>query len=435
MPHEEHRINRQLSDHPDSEVNVIKSGHFLFPLAAMALAGCHDPYAPTAQRALNLAVQYSEPSTILTIDHSVPHTSTVAANAGELVHLFVRERVREDVVDRPREAVLMIHGRSVPILAAAELRYRDYDWALSLARSGGIDVFMLDFQGSGRSPRPKMDDPCNAPTAQQGILIPNPLAATCPHSYPFTLNTSGSDLDELDTVIEYIRNLRGVDKVHLIGWSAGSFRIGPYAALHPEKVASLLFLSPIFNTAFRAPPAIADPTPMTLGTRAEVFAGDGKTLGWDVEVKCENQREPGIQDVVWAGIMENDDVGRTWGPPPADASSGSPPEGVMRIRSSVNAVRVWNADVAAQITVPTLIIRGEFDTGQGALQQVEQLYDLIQNDNKLRFTVQCAGHYMQWEKQRHALQAISREWIRDGRVSGLDRGEYYVDREGNFILQ
>jgi pimeloyl-ACP methyl ester carboxylesterase len=417
------------------EGHVITSRRFLFLVAIPALTACHDPSGPTPRLVPGVGLRYSEPSNILTIDHAVPHTSTVAANAGELVHLFVRERVRDDVVDRPHEAVLMIHGRSVPMLAAAELRYRDYDWALSLARSGGFDVFMLDFQGSGRSPRPEMDDPCNAPTAQQGILIPNPLATTCPHSYPFTLNTSGSDLDELDTVIDYIRHLRGVDKVHLIGWSAGSFRIGPYAVRHPEKVASLLFMAPIFNAAFRGPPPIADPTPMTLGTRADAFAGDGRTLGWDVEVKCENQREPGIQDVVWAAIMENDDIGRTWGPPPAGAPAGSPPEGVMRIRSSVNALRVWNADVAAQITVRTLIIRGELDTGQGALQQVAELYDLIDSDNKLRFTVQCAGHFMQWERQRHLLHAISREWIRDGRVSGFDRGEYYVDTEGNFILQ
>ena len=414
---------------------MITFRHLLIVLTILALTGCHDPAGPTPPLAPNVVVQYSGPSKILTIDHAVSHTSTVAANAGELVHLFVRERVRDDVVDRPREAVLVIHGRSVPVLAAAELRYRDYDWALSLARSGGLDVFMLDFQGSGRSPRPKMDDPCNAPTAQQGVLIPNPLTATCPHSYPFTLSTSGSDLDELDTVIDYIRNLRGVDKVHLIGWSAGSLRIGPYAVLHPEKVASLLFFAPIFNTAFRGPPAIADPTPMTLGTRANAFVGDGRVLGWDVEIKCENQRESGIQDVVWAAIMENDDIGRTWGPPPAGAPPGSPPEGIMRIRSSVNAMRVWNAEVAAQVTVPSLIIRGELDTGQGGLQHVAELYDLIQNDNKLRFTVQCTGHYMQWERQRHSLHKISREWIRDGRVSGFDRGEFYVNTEGDFIIQ
>jgi pimeloyl-ACP methyl ester carboxylesterase len=411
------------------------SRHLLFQVAVLASTACHDPSGPTPQLPPNLGMQYSEPSNILTIDHAVPHTSTVAANAGELVHLFVRERVRDDIGARRREAVLMVHGRSVPVLPVGELRYRDYDWALSLARSGGVDVFMLDFQGSGRSPRPKMDDPCNAPTAQQGLLIPNPLADTCPHSYPFTLNTSGSDLDELDTVIDYIRSLRGVDKVHLIGWSAGSFRVGPYAAKHPEKVASLLFYAPIFNAAFRGPPPIADPTPMTLGTRADAFAGDGKTLGWDVEVKCENQREPGIQDIVWAAIMENDELGQTWGPPAADAPSGARPEGVMRIRSSVNAVRVWNADVAAQIKARTLIIRGELDTGQGGLQQVAELYDLIDSDNKLRFTVQCSGHFMQWERQRHVLHEISRAWIRDGSVAGFDRGEFYVDTEGNFIIQ
>jgi pimeloyl-ACP methyl ester carboxylesterase len=367
----------------------------------------------------------------VTIDHPVPHISSVAANSGELVHLFVRERVRGDIATRPRPAVLMIHGRSIPVLSVYELRYDDYDWAGWLARAGGADVFMLDFQGSGRSRQSTMDDPCNVPTAQQGILIPNPLSARCPHSYPFTLNTSASDLDELDRVIEYIRELRGVDKVHLIGISAGAFRIGPYAAQHPEKVASLFFLAPIFNTAFIGPPPIADPTPMTLSRRADLFAGDGRVLGWDVEVKCDDQRATGIEDVVWASIMENDDVGRTWGPPPSGAPEGSPPEGVMRVRTSVNQLRVWNAEVAARLTMPTLIIRGEFDTGQGGLQHVAELYDLVQNDNKLRFTVQCAGHYMPWERQRTVLHQVSKEWIKHGRVGGFSQGEFTVDTNGD----
>ena len=400
-------------------------------------AGCQEPTEierPGAASPVSAQIQEVESGNVATIDHQVPHVSTVSANRGELVHLFVRERVRNDFDNpKPREAVLMIHGRSVPVLAISELGQKGYDWAQWLAQSGDIDVFSLDFQGSGRSPRPQMDDPCNVPTAQQGILIPNPLSATCAHSYPFTLNTSGSDLDELDAVVEYIRTLRHVDKVHLIGWSAGSFRIGPYAAQHPDKVASLLFLAPIFNTAFRGPPPIADPTPMTLGRRADVFAGDGRVLGWDPEVRCENQREAGIEDVVWAAIMENDDIGRTWGPPPAGAPEGSPPEGVMRIRQSVNQVGVWNAAVAAQITVPTLIIRGEFDTGQGGLQQVAELYDLVQNDNKLRFTVQCSGHFMPWEKQRSVLHHISRQWIKHLRVGEFDRGEFFVDTEGNLI--
>ena len=117
---------------------------------------------------------------ILTCEHRVPHISTVPANAGAGIQLSVRERVRSDIDDgNPRKAVLMIHGASVPVRPGFELRRDHYDWALWLAKQGGFDVFMLDFQGSGLSPRPKMDDPCNANPAQQSALIPNPLSATC----------------------------------------------------------------------------------------------------------------------------------------------------------------------------------------------------------------------------------------------------------------
>jgi pimeloyl-ACP methyl ester carboxylesterase len=365
---------------------------------------------------------------VITIDHQVPHVSTVAANAGEQVQLFLRERVRSDIGDgKPRQAVLMIHGRSVPVLAGMELRYGDYDWALWLARSGGFDVFMLDFQGSGRSTRPKMGDPCNVPIGQQrSVLIPNPLAATCPPTYGSTLNTTASDLDELDAAVEYIRKLRGVAKVHLVGWSQASFRIGPYAAQHPDKVASLFLFAPIFNPVFTRTPQPAEPTPMTLTTRADAFTSNPSTTGWST---CTDQKEPGIEDVVWAAIMENDQLGRTWGPPPAVAPEGSPPEGVMRVRQAI--LSGWNAQVASQLTVPTLLIRGEFDTGLGGRQDLAQLYGLIQNDNKLRFTVQCGGHFMVWEKTRWILHQISKEWLKHGRVEGFDQGEFRVDLQGN----
>ncbi len=366
---------------------------------------------------------------VVTVDHAVPHYSTVPANEGELVHLFVRER--DSSHRRNRAAVLMIHSRSIPVAAAYELQPdSDYDWAFRLAKSGGFDVFMLDFQGSGRSPRPKMDDPCNVPTVQQiSTLIPNPLGGTCSPSYPFVLNTTGSDLDELDTVVDYIRNLRGVDKVHLVSWSQGSFRIGPYAALHPEKVASLFFLAPIFNTAFQptdAPSGLPRPgTPMTLRTRA------GHESGWDIEVKCEGQREAGIQDAVWAAIMENDELGRTWGPPPAGAPAGSPPEGVIRVREVT--LWGWNATVASGLRVPTLIMQGEFDTGQGGRQDLAALYSLVDNPNKLRFRVQCTGHFMEWENQRRLLHRVSKEWLKHGKVAGFTQGEFFIDTAGDLF--
>src|SRR5690242_4714661 len=159
---------------------------------SLALSACRESTQPThvdapTQTRERVAAN-ADDGPVTTIDHLVPHVSTVAANAGESVELFLRERVRSDIDDgKARQAVLIIHGRSTPVLAGMELRYGDYDWALWLARSGGFDVFMLDFQGSGRSPRPRMDDPCNVPIGQQkSLLIPNPLTATCSPSYAFT---------------------------------------------------------------------------------------------------------------------------------------------------------------------------------------------------------------------------------------------------------
>src|SRR5687768_12658298 len=96
--------------------------NLIITLAGSVLAGCHDPSEPAPIRSLRTGALQAEAGNVVTIDHAVPHISTVVANAGDQVNLFVRERVRSDITDRPREAVLMIHGRSVPVLAVGELR-------------------------------------------------------------------------------------------------------------------------------------------------------------------------------------------------------------------------------------------------------------------------------------------------------------------------
>jgi pimeloyl-ACP methyl ester carboxylesterase len=389
---------------------------------------------PTGSRSVSkLELDFSSKSSkVETIDHDVPHVSTVPANAGQTISLRLRERRarNRDV----RKVVLMVHGLSVPAQPGFDLQADDYDWALSLAKSAGFDVFMLDFQGSGESTRPRMDNPCDVPKADQTrALIPYQIPATCNPQYPFTLITSKSDWDELDTVVDYIRELRGVDKVNLVSWSQGSFRIGPYSVLHPEKVESLFMYSPIYNPAFRsgvAPGGFGAPvplpqagTPMSLRTKGDLLAL------WNGEERCEGQLEPGIQDTVWDAIMDNDDLGRTWGAPPAGAPEGSAPEGVMRVRTPF--LWGWNQGMASRLTVPLLIIQGEFDKGDGGIQALAELYQTVQSTQKLRFKVQCAGHRLVWESRRKILHHISKEWIKHGSVAGFETGEFFVDTEGN----
>ena len=411
--------------------------HLLLPVSLAVLsAACHEPVepmpAPSASMQEASLSEGDDAANVVTIDHAVPHVSTVPANAGELVQLAVRERVRGGIAGpRGRKAVLMIHGLSVPVLPGMELRYPNYDWALWLARSGDFDVFMLDFQGSGRSPRPRMDDPCNAPPVQQALVPQNPA---CLPSYPFQLTTARSDWDEINTVVDYIRASRGVEKVALVAWSHGAARVGPFAVQHPEKVESLLLYAPFYNPAapagragtgadgFGPPinPATGLPfvlpqpgTPMTLTTRSTVM-GD-----WNREIGCTGQVEDGVQNVVWSAIMANDPIGSTW----------ASPTGVMRVRTFF--LWGWNAATVARITVPTLIVHGEFDQRVPATQSL--LYDHltgVPNDNRLLFEVACAGHHLVWEEQRTVLHQISKQWLKHLAVEGHSTGKFHVDADG-----
>ncbi|MFH9727182.1 alpha/beta fold hydrolase [Streptomyces sp. NPDC017254] len=143
----------------------------------------------------------------------------------------------------------MLHGRSVPVLAGFDLQHESYSWAEALAKAG-YDVFMMDLQGSGRSPRPTMDDPRNVNPAQQSLLTPRPPGFTPgPPNYPFQLTNSYGDRDELNTVVDFIRDECKVEKVAFIGWSAAAFTMGPYAVENPEKVECLFLLAPMPSRA------------------------------------------------------------------------------------------------------------------------------------------------------------------------------------------
>lgn len=357
---------------------------------------------------------------ILRVDHQVPHVSTVPANAGEPVQLFVRERVLAGVAKTFRstkatgKVVLFVHGGSVPSVPDYDLDFKDYNWMAFLAQAG-FDVFSMDQTGYGGSPRPVMDDPCNVNPAQQAILIPNPLPAPCPASYPFRLTTSQSDWDEIDTVVDYIRALRGVDRVSIAGWSGGGPRGGGYAARYPEKVDKLVLFAPGYNRLTPSDPPAVVPQPgfpMSLQTRPVLMEDR-----WQAFVQCEGQVDPGIRDVIWDTIMSFDPVGRTWGPP----------EGVMRVRTASSWG--WNAEFAARVQAPTLIIVGEQD---GLYNADVLLFEDLGTQDKVFVGVACATHFLVWETGHRALLTASKEWLLHGSINGVRHGVLSVDPEGRF---
>jgi pimeloyl-ACP methyl ester carboxylesterase len=314
----------------------------------------------------------------------------------------------------------------VPSVPDFDLPFENYSWAEFLIERG-FHVFMMDQSGYGFSPRPEMDDPCNVNPDDQALIIPNPLEEPCPHSYPFNLTTRQSDWDEIHSVVEYIQDLTGARRLNLAGWSAGVPRIGGYAVLHPENVNKLyMYAGSASATAPSEPPAEvpAPGWPMNFQTHDELMHGR-----WDDEVGCEDQFDPAVRPVVWNTTMSFDPLGSTWGTPPWNPVA-SPEGGLMRTRTSTSWG--WNADAAAMVTAPSVVIVGEFD---GAREPSRGLFEALGSQRKVFIEVACASHFLVWENQQKILLETSEEWFRKGSIDDVRKGEFLVDEFGQLNEQ
>jgi pimeloyl-ACP methyl ester carboxylesterase len=307
--------------------------------------------------------------------------------------------------------VLFVHGATGPAVPDFDLDYKDYSWMAFLARAG-FNAYAMDLSGYGGSPRPMMDDPCNLDPKDRQILSGSAANAPCRPKALTHFNTIRSDWDELDTVVDYLRHTNGVQRVHIVGWSAGGPRVGGYVAQHPEKIERVILYAPSATISSPIPDKVAAGFPLTLQTRE-----DFERKRWDPDVRCNGQLEPGLRDALWKTIMQWDHVGAEW----------HPPEGVMRARTATNFG--WTRELAGRVRAPALVIVGEFDR----LAERKSVYDQLGSQQKVFVNVACASHFMLWEMQHRALHDASLEWLRDGRLKGLTRGELRVTPAGVFV--
>jgi pimeloyl-ACP methyl ester carboxylesterase len=306
-----------------------------------------------------------------TTDYFISHRSNepfyAQENLDPSVTLRVREVVlpgRERTVAQDGKVLLLIHGYSVPGYVAFDTDHENCSMMRHFARAGW-DTFALDFEGYGLSTRPPiMDDPAAFPDSKAPIR-------------------TDVTLRDVERVVEFIGALRGVEQVHLLGWSLGASLEAPlYAIRHPEKVARLALFAPSYDNS------------MTPEERAaEQAAGDAEKVYYSVPAP---ER--------WAGLgTEAAFIEPGCFEAHRDALLGSDPKsgelgGAVRIpagRSVDEALAAPHFD-AAKITMPTLVIRGDADTyAEG--EDSRQLIDALGSPVKEYVEIPNAGHFLQFE--------------------------------------
>ena len=269
----------------------------------------------------------------------------------------------------------------------------------------GFDVFSMDMTGYGRSTRPQpMNDPCNFPKEQQAQFVPSLIPSPCAPSYPTPLTTMSSDWKDLDAAVDYLRALRRIEKVSLVGWSQGGPRTGGYAAQNPSKIARLVVLAP----AYTRDSALAAPNPLPPGN-GSMTAQSRKDFdaNWDRQVGCPEQYERQASDSVWSEMLASDTVGAKWG------------AGVRRAPT----VPSWgfNQAVVATLEVPYLMVTGEHDK-QVLSDRVRELYADLGSKQKVLIELACSSHNAMWEKNHLLLFQASLEWLTEGMVKGVSQG-------------
>ena len=347
-------------------------------------------------------------SSLLTLDHYVKVRSTVPSISGQVAQLYMRERVAAGTALRSanlaNRVVLFVHGAGTPAEVAFDAAYQDYSWMSYLAREG-FDVFSVDMTAYGRSTRPTfMNDPCNLSTDEQRELVPVLLSATCSPEHSKHLTTIASDHHDIGAAVDYIRNLRRVDRVSLIAWSLGGPRAGGYAAAHPEKVSKLVILAPAYNRMTTTNPPAAVPAN---GAAFNTQSLPEFRANWDRQVGCPNQYDPAASDSVWASMLESDPVGATWG------------TGVRRAPNTTNWG--WSSEVVAKMQTPALLVAGIHDK-QVLPERVRELYADMGVKEKVLLDLGCASHNAMWERNHLILFKASLEWLVQGSVEGMKEG-------------
>jgi pimeloyl-ACP methyl ester carboxylesterase len=292
---------------------------------------------------------------------------------------------RERTVPKEGKVLVLLHGYSVPGYIAFDLDYEDCSMMRYFAYAGW-DTFALDYEGHGLSSRPLlMDAPAAFPQSKAPIH-------------------SEVAVNDVEHVVDFIKGLRGVEKVYMLGWSLGASRTAPlYTIRHPDSVEKLVLFAPGYKNLGFAEGLRKNAD--VLDDKVKVVTSRPSLDGWYQFGSKDDLIVPGAFEVYRDVFLASDPDSGEWG-------------GAVRIPAGrlVDLLRANPQFDASKITVPTLVIRGALDTF--ATQEDNRvLMDELGSAVKEYMEIPDASHMIPYEMANVAFFEAVKKFL-EAKVAG-----------------
>jgi pimeloyl-ACP methyl ester carboxylesterase len=319
-------------------------------------------------------------------DYFVNHKSIEPAYGQYKLDPNVLIRVREVVfAGGERTALsqgkilLLIHGFGYPGEVTFDLAYANCSMMRYFALAGW-DTFALDLEGGGLSTRPPMMD--------------------YPRAFPDAKATIHSDVavSNVERVVDFISNLRGIKKVHLLGWSMGASRETPiYTIQNQDKVNKLVLFAPAYRDV-----GISERDRKNadlLDAQAKIIPSRISLEGWYGFGTKDEMIIPGGFDAVRNAFLASD---------PKSGELG----GIVRLPAGryVDLLRAKPQFEASKIKVPTLVIRGDSDTWSTQADS-QFLEKELGSEVKQYVEIPNASHGIQYQKANTQFFRAIRDFL------------------------
>jgi len=310
-----------------------------------------------AQAPAQAKMQTRSPAGIVSTDH----WTSKKADGRDLKLFIRRKRLRVESAIPKRGTILFVHGSSMagtPVFDLDVPGKPEYNVMNRFARLG-YDTWCLDHEGYGRSDKSR--------------------------NINFDIATGA---DDLDAVSEYIIKATGDPKLLMYGVSSGALRAAVFTERHPERVRRLALDAYVWT-----------------GEGSPTLANRRKRLE---EWRASNRRP--IDNAMVQSIFTRDHPG-TADPAVVNAYAAA----ILALDDSVPTGTYLDMSAnlpvndPAKITVPTIIMRGEFD-GIAGFQDLVNFFTKLPNPDKQFVVMRGIAHASMQEKNHaivfHTLEAF-----------------------------